>query len=178
VELRRRPTDVSALLRRVAAEADVKDHPVEVVSGSVHADLDEAKGERIVENLLINGIRHTAPGTRLWVKAEEREGAVLIAVEDDGVGVAAELREVLFEPFQQGPMTHPHAPGSGIGLSLVARFADLHGGRAWVEEREGGGASFRVMLPDGRQASLGRSDSSAGSESPEPDRTRSSAAGD
>ena len=41
----------------------------------------------------------------------------------------------------------PHSPGTGIGLSLVGRFAELHGGRAWVEEREGGGASFRVFLP-------------------------------
>ena len=102
----------------------------------------------------------------------------MIAVEDDGVGVPAELREVLFEPFQQGPITHPHAPGSGIGLSLVARFAELHGGRAWVEDREGGGASFKVMLPDGRPASLARSEWGAGARSPEPDRDRSSAAGD
>ena len=40
-----------------------------------------------------------------------------------------------------------HNPGVGIGLSLVTRFAELHGGRAWVEEREGGGASFHVYLP-------------------------------
>jgi hypothetical protein len=41
-----------------------------------------------------------------------------------------------------------HAPGMGLGLSLVARFAELHGGRAWVEERVGGGAAFRVLLMD------------------------------
>ncbi len=47
----------------------------------------------------------------------------------------------------QGSTTAIHAPGVGIGLTLVARFAELHGGRAWAEEREGGGASFRVFLP-------------------------------
>ncbi|HEV2685908.1 MAG TPA: ATP-binding protein, partial [Actinomycetota bacterium] len=45
--------------------------------------------------------------------------------------------------------TSAHAPGVGIGLSLVARFADRHGGRAWVEDRDGGGACFRVFLPSG-----------------------------
>ncbi|TMK89810.1 MAG: hypothetical protein E6G43_08680, partial [Actinobacteria bacterium] len=40
-----------------------------------------------------------------------------------------------------------HSPGVGVGLTLVRRFAELHGGRAWVEERAGGGASFRVFLP-------------------------------
>jgi len=41
-----------------------------------------------------------------------------------------------------------HKPGSGIGLSLVARLTEMHGGRAWVQTREGGGSSFRVLLPD------------------------------
>jgi light-regulated signal transduction histidine kinase (bacteriophytochrome) len=44
--------------------------------------------------------------------------------------------------------TAAHAPGVGIGLSVVARFAELHGGRAWVQDRPGGGASFQVLLPD------------------------------
>jgi signal transduction histidine kinase len=52
----------------------------------------------------------------------------------------------VFEPFRQGLVAAP-SPGVGIGLSLVARFAELHGGRAWVGEREGGGASFRVFFP-------------------------------
>ena len=74
---------------------------------------------------------------------------MLISVEDDGPGIPAELREAIFEPFRQGPTASPHAPGTGIGLSLVARFAELHGGRAWVQDRDGGGASFRVFLPAG-----------------------------
>ncbi len=54
----------------------------------------------------------------------------------------------LFEPFRQGSGASSDAPGVGIGLSLVARFAELHGGRAWVQDRPGGGASFQVLLPD------------------------------
>ena len=65
-----------------------------------------------------------------------------------------ELQAALFEPFRQGPGASAHAPGVGIGLSLVARFAELHGGRAWVQDRPGGGASFQVLLsdPDDRSA--------------------------
>jgi signal transduction histidine kinase len=72
---------------------------------------------------------------------------VVIAVEDDGPGVAEHLRETIFEPFRQGPDAPQHSPGVGVGLTLVRRFAELHGGRAWVQERDGGGASFRVFLP-------------------------------
>jgi signal transduction histidine kinase len=66
--------------------------------------------------------------------------------------VPLELQSEIFEPFRQGPTATPHSPGTGIGLSLVAMFTELHGGRAWVEEREGGGASFRVFLPGERPA--------------------------
>jgi two-component system OmpR family sensor kinase len=63
------------------------------------------------------------------------------------------VREQVFEPFLQGPESPDHAPGVGVGLALVARFAELMGGRAWVEERPGGGASFRVHLADGPRTS-------------------------
>ena len=83
-----------------------------------------------------------------------RLGGVLLDGGSGHLGVDAldvketQLRAALFEPFRQGPEAPPHAPGVGIGLTLVARFAELHGGRAWVEERPGGGSSFRVLLPD------------------------------
>jgi signal transduction histidine kinase len=57
--------------------------------------------------------------------------------------VAPEDRELIFEPYRQGTGA---AAGSGVGLTLVRRFAELHDGTAWVEERPGGGASFRVRL--------------------------------
>jgi signal transduction histidine kinase len=116
--------------------------------------VDPAKVERIVENLLMNAARHTAPDRRIWLKVTARDGGVAIAVEDDGPGVPAEIRGAIFEPFRQGPTASPHAPGTGIGLSLVARFAQLHGGRAWVGEREGGGAAFHVFLPGQRGGAL------------------------
>jgi signal transduction histidine kinase len=83
----------------------------------------------------------------VWVSVREEDGGVCLSVEDDGPGVAADLRELIFEPFRQGPDAPSHSPGVGVGLTLVRRFAELHGGRAWVQEREGGGASFRVFLP-------------------------------
>jgi K+-sensing histidine kinase KdpD len=81
------------------------------------------------------------------VGVEPWEGGALIVVEDDGPGVPAEQREKIFEAFLQGETSSPHLSGVGVGLALVARFAELHDGGAWVEERQGGGASFRVFLP-------------------------------
>ena len=103
--------------------------------------------ERIVENLVANAIRYTPVGTPIWVHATGDAESVLIVVEDAGPGIPEELRDSIFEPFRQGNEVVTHNPGVGIGLSLVTRFAELHGGRAWVEDRGGGGASFRVYLP-------------------------------
>jgi PAS domain S-box-containing protein len=149
VEPRRRATDVGALVRQVVAAAEF-DRPVEVAAEAVVIAVDPAKIERIVENLVANAVRHTDPGTPIWVRVYAEDAGAVIAVEDAGPGVPSELQEAIFEPFRQGLSNRAHSPGVGIGLSLVARFAELHGGRAWVQDREGGGASFRVYLPAGR----------------------------
>jgi PAS domain S-box-containing protein len=122
---------------------------VHVDAGSVTAWVDPQMISRIVENLLMNAARHTPPSCHVWVQVLPQDDDLLIAVEDDGPGIPPEHRETIFQPFEHGPMTSVHNPGVGVGLSLVARFAELHRGRVWVEEREGGGASFRVLLPRG-----------------------------
>ena len=152
-----RPTDVGALVRHAVEESDLMvERTLRIEADSVVVSIDPAKVERIVENLLANTARHTPPDTPVWVWVKPHREGVLIVVEDAGPGVPPEVRDVIFRPFEQGPDRVMHSPGVGIGLSLVGRFAKLHGGRAWVEERPGGGASFRVYLPDGGEDGAGR----------------------
>ena len=140
--------DVTQILEAVLAESSTDTHPIQLMSTEpVHARIDAAQVERIVENLVANAIRYTPAGTPIWVRATGDDTNVTIVVDDAGPGIPIELRESIFEPFRQGNEIVSHNPGVGIGLSLVTRFAELHGGRAWVEERAGGGASFRVFLP-------------------------------
>jgi PAS domain S-box-containing protein len=153
----RHPTDVGELARRTVESLE---HPaardVRIETAHIVLDIDAAKVERIVENLVMNALRHTDDGASIWLRVEPAPGGALIAVDDDGPGVPDELREAIFEPFRQGPSRSRHSPGTGIGLSLVAMFTELHGGRAWVEDREGGGASFRVFLPGEAAMERGR----------------------
>ncbi len=150
-----RPIGPSGLVRGVAAEL-ARDREVGAEAEAslrvrvgprepATASLDAARVERIVENLIRNALRHTPPGTQVDIRVDRTDDGVALLVEDRGPGVSDELKTTIFEPFMRGDSSDG---GAGIGLSLVARFAELHGGTAGVEDREGGGASFRVFLPD------------------------------
>jgi signal transduction histidine kinase len=153
IDPNRRLVDVTKVVAAALDECKTDSHPIHLTTRSpVFAEVDAAQVERIIENLVTNAIRYTAAGTPIWVSVAPSHGGVLLTVEDAGPGVPEALRETIFEPFHQGPEVVSHSPGVGIGLSLVSRFAQLHGGRAWVGDREGGGASFKVLLPEKRTA--------------------------
>ena len=149
VPVDRRPTNVGVLIDGVLAEVDAHQHDVAVeCDRGLLVPLDAPKTERIVENLVRNAIKHTPVGTRVRVVVTGDEDGIVLTVDDDGPGVPPELVERIFEPFEQGaPSNTDASPGTGIGLALVAKFAELHGGRARVESATGGGATFVVELP-------------------------------
>jgi PAS domain S-box len=151
VSPQRRPIDLAELVHRsVETTENPRGRDIEVRVESITASVDAAKVERILENLLSNAIRHTPHGTRIWIRGFGQDGGVMLVVEDEGPGIPLDLHEAVFEPFRQAPgSSSEHSPGVGVGLSLVRRFAELHGGRAWLEDREGGGSSFHVFLPGG-----------------------------
>ncbi|TMK52547.1 MAG: hypothetical protein E6G59_07515 [Actinobacteria bacterium] len=139
--------EIANRIQRVVAHADIRDRTVVVSADPVQVNIDPSKLERILENLLSNEARHTPPGTHITVRAGLIDEGVLLQVEDNGPGIQPEARDRIFQPFAHGRQQSPHAPGAGVGLALVAGFAELHGGRAWVEESESGGARFKVLIP-------------------------------
>lgn len=149
-EVQRVRIDVAALVRE-EVEGFRGDRPVEVAAEPVEAEVDPDALRRILGHLLANADRFSPPGAPVEVGVEAVQGGgVLVRVDDRGPGVPEGLREAIFEPFRQGPGVRSHDPGLGMGLAVVSRLARLHGGRAWVEDREGEGASFRVLLrPEG-----------------------------
>lgn len=146
LEAQRREVEIAPVVQHAVESVSLEGRTlaVSVEPPELTAQLDRAQLERIVENLVVNAVRHTPAGSHIDVVVGRSANGVLLQVEDDGPGVPAEARAQIFEPFRRDAGTV--VPGTGIGLSLVARFAELHGGRAWVEERPGGGASFRVVF--------------------------------
>ena len=142
-----RRTDLGRLVAGVVADYGSDAHPVELELEAVEANVDAPKVERIVDNLLANAFRHTPAGAEVRVRVASGDGGAVISVDDRGPGIGPDEREAIFEIFRRGSAGIASGRGTGVGLALVAQFAALHGGRAWVEDNPGGGASFRVFLP-------------------------------
>jgi PAS domain S-box-containing protein len=147
VDIKREQVEVLELVERAVAACELDGRRVDISGGPVTAEIDGAKMERIVENLILNAVKHTPQEGAIHVRLDALGDDLLLAVEDEGPGIANEYKDDVFEIFNRGAKVLSATPGAGIGLALVSRFAEAHGGRSWVEDRPGGGASFRVLLP-------------------------------
>lgn len=145
--VRARPVDISRIAREeVAAVADPESPiQVDIPTGIlVFADPDML---RIVIRVLVqNANQHTPVGTTVRVATQRNTHGTTIIVEDDGPGIPEASREAIFTAFHRAN-DNDHDPGLGLGLSTVAEIAAAHRGQVWVEERVGGGASFRILFP-------------------------------
>jgi K+-sensing histidine kinase KdpD len=141
----RRRTDLQALVRRVVEEStDMPNRNVHIEAEKVVVAVDPAMTEQIVETLLTNASGRTSTGDPIWITvASDAEGAI-VAV-DDAQQIPKELRKALSGSPDEQKDAAGRLPNS---LIVLERLAAVHGGRVWVEGRQNGGVSFRVLLPD------------------------------
>ena len=118
----------------------------------MHGDPDRVR--QIFTNLLTNAVKFTPPGGTIRVTARAEGDMACVEVRDNGVGVAPEFLPYLFDPFRQAEgSSSRRQEGLGLGLALVQRLAELHGGHATCEsEGVDRGATFRVFLPLRRES--------------------------
>jgi two-component system sensor histidine kinase KdpD len=102
--------------------------------------------EQLLINLLDNAAKHTPAGTKIELSAAARSKAVELVVADRGPGVAPSDGERIFDRFYRGSGA-VQAPGAGLGLAICRAIAEAHGGTIRATNREGGGASFQIVLP-------------------------------
>lgn len=112
---------------------------------------------RILTNLIDNALKYGPEGQTVAVHAHRENGAVRLAVEDEGAGIDPRDRERVWEPYRRLDRdVTGHVRGSGLGLAVVAELAARHGGRAWVEDRPGGkGARFVIELRGPHERGVG-----------------------
>ncbi len=109
---------------------------------------DKVRLKQILYNLLSNAAKFTPEGGQIRIEAHRISGEVELAVVDTGSGIAPEDQAKLFQEFTQlEAVQQANHAGTGLGLALVKRLVDLHGGRVWVESEVGKGSRFIVRLP-------------------------------
>ena len=144
------PTDLNEVLGQVRANlheaikesgALVTNDPLPLVSG------DEVQLIQLFQNLLANAIKFQSDRTPLiHVSAQPQGNGWLLAVKDNGIGIAPEHRERIFAIFQRLHGRHEY-PGTGIGLALCKKIVERHGGRIWVESVPDQGSTFYFNFP-------------------------------
>jgi len=130
---------------RPAADAKQQRLEEEYANGVARVRSDPLRVEQILLNLLRNAVQHSPDNATITVRvAAEREG-VTFRVVDHGPGIPADVQAWIFEPFER--FDADSGVGTGLGLPVSRRLAELLGGRLTVESRVGEGASFTLTLP-------------------------------
>jgi signal transduction histidine kinase/ActR/RegA family two-component response regulator len=149
VTLATEPLDLAALVRRTldAMTAGAAHHTLEAVLAPAWVQGDATRLQRVLLNLVGNALKYTPPGRRITATVRAEEGEAVLRVVDEGDGIAPELLPRIFDLFVQGERSPDRrAGGLGIGLTLVKRLVELHGGTVGVSSSPAG-TCFEVRLP-------------------------------
>lgn len=145
------PVNLAAILHDLVSEAQLADkdaHKIhlEVPSGNSEATADNALLRTIIGNLISNALRYSPKGTEVHVWLVMQENSALIAVKDQGIGIPESDRARIFQAFERGSNVG-QIKGTGLGLNIVRRMVELHGGTLDFTSQVGLGTTFTVWIP-------------------------------
>ena len=153
IDLRSEPVELRALARRcvdaLAEAGRTGEHHVTVEGDAVRVYGDPARLEQVVSNLLDNALKYTPRGGSVTVRTAADGANAILSVRDTGEGIRSDLLDRIFDLFVQEPQALDRARGGlGLGLTLVKRLVELHGGAVAVASKGTGlGSEFTIRLP-------------------------------
>jgi signal transduction histidine kinase/ActR/RegA family two-component response regulator len=163
IELRRQPMELAeVVVRALEMAADLleqRGHRIDlahVPRQGCRVEADAQRLAQVVSNLLTNAAKYSEPGSRITLRAERAGERVRLSVRDEGVGIAPQMIDRVFDLFVQQPQTLARSQGGlGLGLAIVRNIVELHGGRVTVKSAGVGmGSEFVVELPAAPGAGL------------------------
>lgn len=149
LDLRVEEFDVRAVAREIvelhASTSPEHQLALDVPAAPVMVRGDQLRIEQVLSNLVSNAVKYSPGGGRVEVEMRAADGEAVIAVRDQGIGIDADEIRNIFMPFRRRAVEV--APGAGLGLSIVHRIVEAHGGRIEVQSAPRAGSTFRVWLP-------------------------------
>jgi signal transduction histidine kinase len=147
LSLRKEPADVTGTIDRAIQQVERENDSVSLkrdyAAGATPIPIDAEMMERVFYNLILNAVQASPPGSTVTVRTRRIPTFEEISVIDQGEGIPNDQTESIFNPFFTTKPT-----GTGLGLPIVAKIVDEHGGKLTVESEPGKGSTFRVLLPE------------------------------
>ncbi|HUX86901.1 MAG TPA: ATP-binding protein [Chloroflexota bacterium] len=152
LRINKQPVRIGRLAQRVVKKLrlQLRDRTISV---TVAPDAPETMGdprrlEQVLHNLVMNAIKYSPSGTQVGVRVEKQNDDIVVSVKDQGIGIASEHLEHVFERFYRvdGALIR-ETGGSGLGLAICRGLVDAHGGKIWVESQVGQGSTFSFRIP-------------------------------
>ncbi len=137
---------VGAVLNRLEEPLAGREVVVDLAPDLPLVPMDAVLVEQVLINLLENAAKYSPPASPLRIAARAEDGAIVVEVADRGPGVPPEQARRIFEKFYRMPGERVGG-GAGLGLAICRGVVEAHGGRIWVDHRDGGGAVFRFTIP-------------------------------
>jgi two-component system sensor histidine kinase KdpD len=151
VALRTEPVIVSKLVKDVVADLSgtLKEHPIEfsIEEKEIPLQGDRELLKMILTQYLDNAAKYSAPDTPIDIAVRESNSELLLSVHNRGSLIQMQDRERIFERFYRSSDAKDHAPGTGVGLSIVKKAAEAHRGHVWVTSAEQDGTTFFLSIP-------------------------------
>lgn len=141
--------DLSALTKSICQEQTGESYTLHCdIEENIIASIDVSLISRLLQNLLDNAVKYGRPEGSIWVSLCKREGGIQLSVKDDGMGIPAEHQEKIWQRFYQADPSRSGDNGAGLGLSMVKKIAEIHGGYMSLISEEGKGSEFTLHLPE------------------------------
>lgn len=146
--LRLEPLDLAALVEGVCAEQPYPRQRLFCqVGGAVWVRGDAGLLRRLLQNLIDNGFKYGTPQGHVWVTLEGKGDTARLQVRDDGIGIPEDQQEKVWQRFYQVDPSRREGGGAGLGLAMVKKIAQLHGGTVTLDSAPGRGSAFTLILP-------------------------------
>ncbi len=152
LQMKRRPTSISKLIKEAVDDAQLRAHSHKIVL-NMRNRLPKVNGDarrirQVIDNIIDNAIKYSREGTEVVVSAQRVRRKLFISVADQGIGIPAEdLKRVFGRMYRREQRLTPQVGGIGLGLAICRGLVEAHGGRIWVESELGKGSTFYFTFP-------------------------------
>jgi PAS domain S-box-containing protein len=120
---------------------------VEIAESLPAAEIDSSRLEQVIVNLLSNASKFSLNKKRIYFRASVKNSELFVEVEDNGMGISAEERVRIFQPYHRVEQDRLKFPGLGLGLAISKIIIEAHGGKIWLDSEKGNGSKFYFTIP-------------------------------